>query len=78
MPVVFSEFEASLVYKASSRTARSTQRNPVFKKQTKNKNKQKPDHYLAMALTKISINLKVDSLCSESPFVFSATSGSLL
>jgi hypothetical protein len=33
-----SEFEASLVYKVSSRTARATQRNPVSKKQkTKNK-----------------------------------------
>jgi hypothetical protein len=31
-----SEFEASLVYKVSSRTARATQRNPVSKK-TKNK-----------------------------------------
>jgi hypothetical protein len=39
-----SEFEASLVYKVSSRTARATQRNPVLKnknKQTKNKNKKK-------------------------------------
>jgi hypothetical protein len=41
-----SEFEASLVYRVSSRTARATQRNPVSKKQkTKkikiNKNKQK-------------------------------------
>ena len=34
--VVHSEFEASLVYKVSSRTARTTQRNPV----SKNKNKQ--------------------------------------
>jgi hypothetical protein len=40
-----SEFEASLVYRVSSRTARATQRNPVSKnktkqnKQTKNKNK---------------------------------------
>ena len=32
-----SEFEASLVYKVSSRTARAIQRNPVLKK---NKNKQ--------------------------------------
>jgi hypothetical protein len=32
-----SEFEASLVYRLSSRTARDTQRNPVSKK---NKNKQ--------------------------------------
>jgi hypothetical protein len=33
-----SEFEASLVYKVSSRTARAIQRNPVLK--NKNKNKQ--------------------------------------
>jgi hypothetical protein len=30
-----SEFEASLVYKVSSRTARGTQRNPVLKNKTK-------------------------------------------
>jgi hypothetical protein len=30
-----SEFEASLVYKVSSRTDRATQRNPVSKKQNK-------------------------------------------
>jgi hypothetical protein len=34
-----SEFEASLVYKVSSRTARAIQRNPVSK--NKNKNKQR-------------------------------------
>jgi hypothetical protein len=34
-----SEFEASLVYRVSSRTARATQRNPVLKKPPKtNKN----------------------------------------
>jgi hypothetical protein len=32
-----SEFEASLVYKVSSRTARAIQRNPVSKKQNINK-----------------------------------------
>jgi hypothetical protein len=39
-----SEFEASLVYKVSSRTARAIQRNPVSKqtnKQTKKLNRQK-------------------------------------
>jgi hypothetical protein len=36
-----SEFEASLVYKVSSRTARATQRNPVWKNKNKNKNKKK-------------------------------------
>jgi hypothetical protein len=34
-----SEFEASLVYRVSSRTARATQRNPVSKNET-NKTKQ--------------------------------------
>jgi hypothetical protein len=33
------EFEASLVYRVSSRTARTTQRNPVLKKKKKNKTK---------------------------------------
>jgi hypothetical protein len=35
-----SEFEASLVYKVSSKTARATQRNPVLKKQNKTKQQQ--------------------------------------
>jgi hypothetical protein len=36
-----SEFEASLVYKVSARTARATQRNPVSKNQKKKKKKKK-------------------------------------
>jgi hypothetical protein len=32
-----SEFEASLVYRVNSRTARATQRNPVLKNQNNNK-----------------------------------------
>jgi hypothetical protein len=36
-----SEFEASLVYKVSSRIAKATQRNPVSKKQTITTTKQK-------------------------------------
>jgi hypothetical protein len=37
-----SEFEASLVYRVSSRTARAIQRNPVWKnKKTKTKNKRR-------------------------------------
>jgi hypothetical protein len=40
-----SEFEASLVYKVSSRTARAIQRNPVSKKQTnKQTNKQQQNN----------------------------------
>jgi hypothetical protein len=34
-----SEFEASLVYRVSSRTARTTPRNPVWKKKKKTKTK---------------------------------------
>jgi hypothetical protein len=36
-----SEFKASLVYRVSSRTARTTQRNPVSENKNKNKNKNK-------------------------------------
>jgi hypothetical protein len=36
-----SEFEASLVYRVSSRTARAIQRNPVSKNQNKQTNKPK-------------------------------------
>jgi hypothetical protein len=40
-----SEFEASLVYRVSSRTARATQRNPVSKNQKKKEKKKKtPEH----------------------------------
>jgi hypothetical protein len=40
-----SEFEASLVYKVSSRTARATKRNPVLKnKQTNKQTKKKKKH----------------------------------
>jgi hypothetical protein len=42
---LISEFEASLVYKVSSRTARTIQRNPVSKKKkTKNKKQTKKNH----------------------------------
>jgi hypothetical protein len=36
-----SEFEASLVYKVSSRTARATQRNPLLKNQKKERKKER-------------------------------------
>jgi hypothetical protein len=42
-----SEFEASLVYRVSSRTARATQRNPVLKnKQTNKQTRNKKNRYL--------------------------------
>jgi hypothetical protein len=41
-----SELEASLVYRVNSRTARATQRNPVSKKNPKNKKQNKKKvHY---------------------------------
>jgi hypothetical protein len=36
-----SEFETSLVYRVSFRTARATQRNPVLKKKKRKKKKEK-------------------------------------
>jgi hypothetical protein len=39
-----SEFEASLVYKVSSRTASAIQRNPVSKNQIKNKVEGRVEH----------------------------------
>jgi hypothetical protein len=47
------EFEASLVYRVSSRTARATQRNPVSKTKTKTKQKNKKvmQDILALNLT---------------------------
>jgi hypothetical protein len=37
----FSEFEASLVYRVSSRTVKAIQRNPVSKKKKKEKKKER-------------------------------------
>jgi hypothetical protein len=52
-----SEFEASLVYKVSSRTAMATQRNPVLKKQNKQtnkktKNKKHLDSFITLELAR--------------------------
>jgi hypothetical protein len=41
-----SEFEASLVYKVSSRTAKATQRNPDFKKQKQKQNTPKKEEII--------------------------------
>ena len=46
-----SEFEASLVYRVSSRTARATQRNPVWKNQKQtNKKRFEINHFRAKAV----------------------------
>jgi hypothetical protein len=47
-----SEFEASLVYRVSSRTARAIQRNPVSKTKTKtNRQAEKHDVFLSSLLS---------------------------
>jgi hypothetical protein len=52
-----SEFEASLVYRVSSRTARAIQRNPVSKKQNKTKqNKDNVGPALLRQSLKVSLN----------------------
>jgi hypothetical protein len=45
-----SEFEASLVYRVSSRTARTTQRNPVLKKQKQKQQQKKSFLFLKIYL----------------------------
>jgi hypothetical protein len=55
-----SEFEASLVYKVSFRTARAAQRNPVSKnKQNKNKKEQnnKTNQYLTYGKSSTTVRL---------------------
>jgi hypothetical protein len=42
-----SEFEASLVYKVSSRTTRAIQRNPVLENKNKKQNKAKKNQWLS-------------------------------
>ena len=45
-----SELEASLVYRASSRTARATQRNPISKGKKKEREKKEKRTHLGQAL----------------------------
>jgi hypothetical protein len=64
-----SEFEASLVYRVSSRTARATQRNPVFKtKQNKtiqkNPKQKKQNSFIVIGCTNYT------HVCSSSPDPF--------
>jgi hypothetical protein len=47
-----SEFEASLVYKVSSRTARAIQRNPVLKIKKKKKKKKRKKERVAWGLVR--------------------------
>ena len=49
-----SEFEASLVYRVNSRTARATQRNPVSKKKKKKKKEKKNS---SLAVVVLAFNL---------------------
>jgi hypothetical protein len=55
---LISEFEASLVYKVSSRTARAIQRNPVSKKQKTKQNKNKKQKQKENPMTKFKAKMK--------------------
>jgi hypothetical protein len=61
------ELEASLVYKVSSRTARTAQRNPVLKNQKPKPNKQTKRNDYAVLSGKLVINFtEADSISSNS------------
>jgi hypothetical protein len=52
-----SEFEASLVYKVSSRTARATQRNPVSNKNKNKKTKKQKNKNLVYPYLKVYLEI---------------------
>jgi hypothetical protein len=49
------EFEACLVYRASSRTARATQKNPISKKQNKTTKTKKKHKQINLKIRKVQI-----------------------
>jgi hypothetical protein len=56
-----SEFEASLVYRVSSRTARAIQRNPVSNKQTnkqKNQKKKKINYLIVFNIRQVLLQVE--------------------
>jgi hypothetical protein len=55
-----SEFEASLVYKVSSRTARATQRNPVSKKQNNETKQNKTKQNFGSLFILLHVEMQVD------------------
>jgi hypothetical protein len=60
-----SEFEASLVYRVSSRTARTAQRNPVSKNQNQKQKKKKSLHILLKMEGDITKQNKTKSLSKQ-------------
>jgi hypothetical protein len=60
-----SEFEANLVYRVSSRTARATQRNPVSRKRKKKREKRKKIQNKPWNTSYISIRHKVTNQSSD-------------
>jgi hypothetical protein len=57
-----SEFEASLVYKVSSRTARATQRNPVSKNQEREREREREREIRTVLRDIVQL---VEGLCSK-------------
>jgi cell division protein FtsB len=64
-----SEFEAILVYKVSSRTARAIQRNPVSKNKTNKTNKQTNKH-LRAEIKQLETKKTIESINKTKNWVF--------
>jgi hypothetical protein len=62
-----SEFEASLVYKVSSRTAKAIQRNPVSKNKKTNKQTNKKELWLLFQRTQVQFSTTVCNSSSRGP-----------
>jgi hypothetical protein len=69
-----SEFEASLVYKVSSRTARATQRNPVSGKTKPKQNKKTTDVFIVRCVYVFGMNLRARGLAMEQGTVTESSS----
>jgi hypothetical protein len=61
------EFEASLVYKVSSRTARTIQRNPVSKKKRKRKKEKKKKCIVVVAFNPSTWETETGGFLSSRP-----------
>jgi hypothetical protein len=60
-----SKFEASLVYRVSSRTARAIQKNPVSKNQKERKKEKKRNWRDSLYTSKLKTHLKASEQCNH-------------
>jgi hypothetical protein len=68
--VISCELEASLIYKASSRTARTNKRNSILKSKNKQKNSvENADSYLFLKLSLVMCKLYINMVWVMSAFL---------